>query len=93
METVLEIIVEFLLDGLIEFGTAQETPKTLRGIFLAVVTSVMLGFGGFCVYCAVTEASNIAGKVLFILIALLMLAGCIGFWRKIFKKRKSQKDE
>lgn len=91
MEAILEFIVEFILEGLIEFSTAQELPRTVRGICLTVITSVMLGFGGFCVYCAVTEASGIAARVMFLLVAVLMLAGCIGFWRKVLRKRKENK--
>lgn len=88
MEVILEFIVEVVLEGLIEFGTAQETPKTVRGICLTVITAVMLGFGGFSVYCAVTEASGIAARVMFVLVALLMFAGCIGFWRKVLRKKR-----
>lgn len=93
MEVIVEFIVEVLFEGLIEFGTAQEAPKTLRGICLTVVTASLLGFGGFCGYYAIVAATNIVARVVFGFVALLMLAGCIGFWYKVFKKRKSQNNK
>lgn len=88
-----EILVEILggvLELFIDFATDSKKPKTLRGIYLTLVTAVMLGFGGFCVYFAVTEVTNTASKVILVLVALLMLAGCIAFWRKVLCKRKKR---
>lgn len=88
-----EILVEIVggvLELFIDFATDSKSPKTLRGICLTLVTAVMLGFGGFCAYFAVTEVTNTASKVMLVLVALLMLAGCIGFWRKVLRKRKKR---
>lgn len=90
-EFIVEFIGEFIVEGLIEFSTAQEMPKTVRGICLTVITSLMLGFGGFCGYYAVVESTNTAARVMFGLVALLMLAGCIGFWRKVLRKKEERR--
>lgn len=88
MDELLGAFLEMVLELFIDFATDSKCPKIFRVICLTLVTAVMLGFGGFCVYCAVTGVSGIAARVIFILVAVLMLAGCIGFWRKVLRKRK-----
>lgn len=88
MEVILEFIGEVIIEGLVELATAPKVPKIVRGICLTVITAAMLGFAGFFVYGAVAETSNTASRVLFLLIALFVLAGGIGFWVKVLRKKK-----
>lgn len=88
MEEIFEFIIEFIFEGLVEFGTDRKTPKIVRGICLMVITAAMLGLAGFLVYCAIAETSQTAFMVMLLLIGLFVLAGCIGFWVKVLRKKK-----
>lgn len=88
MEVILEFIGEVIIEGLVELATDPKIPKIVRGTCLTVITAAMLGFAGFLVYCAIAENFNTASRVMVLMIGLLVLAGCIGLWVKVLRKKK-----
>lgn len=89
METIFEIVCEFLLDGCMEIATSPEVPKPVRGVLLAVITAVYLFMAGIFTYFAVTN-EKIAVKILFLLLVLLFIGFLIRLWWKFIRSRRAK---
>lgn len=93
MDEILEVIFEFIVEGLIEFSTGLEVPKPIQIACRVLVTGVCMAVSIGCAYIAITGDTNTVGRVILLIVSLAMLIGGIAFLRKVSKECKKQKSQ
>ncbi len=84
MDILIEAILEFLLEGSMEFGTDPTCPKFLRilaWIILGAVCAALLIVGGFLIYSGYQNANTAAISVGILLEAILAALVGAFFWK------------
>ena len=88
MEFLLELLLEIIMEGSIELGSAKSVPMPIRILAAVIVFSVFFGMGGVLVYmgCDAAQAGDPGAAVALILVGAALLLGGIFVIVKMFRK-------
>lgn len=90
MESIIEIILELVLEGSIEASKSSKIPKPVRYLITAMIVLLFIAFIGFIFWVGVIVLNdNIPAGIFLILIGVVMtLLGVIKFIKTYLTKRR-----
>ena len=90
MESIIEIILELVLEGSIEASKSSKIPKPVRYLITAMIVLLFIAFIGFIFWDVVIVLNdNIPAEIFLILMGVVMtLLGVIKFIKTYLTKRR-----
>ena len=86
MDDLLEILFEFVLDGMMEAAGDKQVPKAVRVVLSVILAVVFLGFFGLLIWVGIRNES----VLMMILSVVLLTAAVIGICYKVKKIRRKK---